>query len=79
MSVSIPVGLRIILIMASVFVLAYVVYSSVKEKMEVRYAILWITWAAVVLLFALLPAALLAHKKTGGMRQKKKTAEAAGS
>lgn len=55
MSVSIPVGLRIILILASIFVLAYVVYSSVKEKMEVRYAILWITWAAVVLLFALFP------------------------
>ena len=35
--------------------------------------------ADIPLLFALLPAALLAHKKTGGMRQKKKTAEAAGS
>lgn len=55
MSVSIPIGLRVILIMASVFVLAYVIYSSVKEKMEVRYAILWITWAAVVLLFAIFP------------------------
>ena len=51
----IPAGLRVILIIATLFVLAYMIYSSYKQKMEVRYAILWITWALFILILAIFP------------------------
>lgn len=54
-TVNIPIGLRIILIAATLFTFVYVVRSSIQEKMEIRYAVLWITWAMVIFLFAVFP------------------------
>ncbi len=48
-------SLRILLIVATVLVLAFVIYSSRKAQMEVRSAVVWIAWAFVLLLFALFP------------------------
>jgi hypothetical protein len=54
-AISIPIGLRITLIVVSLLVLILVVFGSVKEKMEIRYAILWISWAIIILIFAVFP------------------------
>lgn len=53
--VYVPVGLQVLLILMSVLVLVFVIYSSKKSKMEVRYAILWITWAIFVLVIGIWP------------------------
>ena len=53
--VSMPDGLRVVLITGSLFVTIYVVYNSVKSKMDVKYAILWITWALFILVIGIKP------------------------
>ena len=53
--VSIPVGLRILLIVGALIALIFVIYSSVKARMNVRYAILWITWGLFILLVGIFP------------------------
>ena len=54
-TVNIPIGLRMLLIVATLFIVVYVVRSSIHEKMEIRYAILWITWAVIIFLFSIFP------------------------
>lgn len=53
--VYIPVGLRVLLIVASVLLLAFVIISSRKSKLDVRYAILWISWAIFILVIGIWP------------------------
>lgn len=53
--ISLPLGLQIILILGALFVFVFVVYSSRKEKMDVRYAVLWIAWALFILLIGIFP------------------------
>ena len=55
MVVSIPAGLRWVLILASLGILIFVIYSSAKSRMNVRYAVVWITWAVFVLIVAVWP------------------------
>lgn len=53
--VYIPVGLRVALIAGSLLVLIFIIYSSVKSRMDVHFAVLWITMAAVILLIGIWP------------------------
>jgi len=53
--VYIPIGLRVALIAGSLLVLVFIVYSSVKSKMDVHYAVLWITLASLILLVGIWP------------------------
>ncbi|MEE3487996.1 MAG: DUF2304 domain-containing protein [Bulleidia sp.] len=53
--VSMPIGLRVALIAGSLLVLIYVTVSSVRSKMNVRYAIMWVTWSAVILIMGIWP------------------------
>ena len=53
--VSMPLGLRVCLILGATFVLIYIIYSSVKARMNVRYAILWTVWSIVILIFGIWP------------------------
>ena len=64
--ISIPTSLRVILIGSSLFVLVYVIYNSIKTKMNIRYAILWILWAIVVFVLGLFPAWALKVAQTMG-------------
>lgn len=52
---GIPVGLRVTLIGGSLLVLAFMIYSSVKAKMDIHFAVLWITLAACILLIGIWP------------------------
>ena len=53
--VYIPAALRAALIGGSLLVLVFIIYSSVKSSMDVHYAVLWITMAAIILLIGLWP------------------------
>ena len=53
--VYIPAALRAALIGGSLLVLVFIIYSSVKASMDVHYAVLWITMAALILLIGLWP------------------------
>ncbi len=55
--VSMALSLKIILILGSGFVLFYVIYNAIKSKMNIRYAILWISWSLIVLLLGIFPGA----------------------
>ena len=55
MTVGIPEGLRWVLILASLGILIFVIYGSAKSRMNVRYAVVWITWAVFVLIVAIWP------------------------
>lgn len=52
---DIPLTLRVLLIAASLIVVIVVVHSSRKARMNVKYAILWIVWSALLLIIALWP------------------------
>ena len=53
--VYIPAALRAALIIGSLLVLVFIIYSSIKSSMDVHYAVLWITMAALILLIGLWP------------------------
>ena len=55
-AVYIPPVLRALLIITILIILAFVIYSSIKSNMNVRYAILWIVWALFLLWMVLFPA-----------------------
>ena len=52
---GIPIGLRITLILGSLLVLIFMIYSSVKAKMDIRFAVLWITLSACILVIGIWP------------------------
>ena len=52
---GIPVGLRITLIAGSLLVLTFMIYSSVKAKMDVHFAVLWISLSACILVIGIWP------------------------
>ena len=54
--VYIPTALKWLLIITIVIILAFVIYSSIKSNMNVRYAILWIVWALFLLWIVVYPA-----------------------
>lgn len=54
--VYIPTALKWLLIITIVIILAFVIYSSIKSNMNVRYAILWIVWALFLLWIVVFPA-----------------------
>lgn len=55
-AVFIPPVLKGLLIITILIILAFVIYSSIKSNMNVRYAILWIVWALFLLWMVLFPA-----------------------
>lgn len=55
-AVYIPPVLKGLLIITILIILAFVIYSSIKSNMNVRYAILWIVWALFLLWMVLFPA-----------------------
>ena len=55
-AVYIPPVLKGLLIIRILIILAFVIYSSIKSNMNVRYAILWIVWALFLLWMVLFPA-----------------------
>ena len=52
---GIPIGLRITLIAGSLLVLAFMIYISVKAKMDIHFAVLWITLSACILVIGIWP------------------------
>ena len=54
--VYIPTALKWLLIITIIIILAFVIYSSIKSNMNVRYAILWIVWALFLLWIVVFPA-----------------------
>ena len=54
--VYIPSELKWLLIITILIILAFVIYSSIKSNMNVRYAILWISWALFLLWIVIFPA-----------------------
>lgn len=53
--VYIPPVLQWFLIITVVLIIIFVIYSSIRERMNVRYAILWITWALFLLWIVIWP------------------------
>lgn len=53
--IFIPFGLRVILVGGSLAVLLFVSFNAVKEKLDIRYAILWVTWSFCLLLIGIFP------------------------
>lgn len=53
--VYIPIGLRVALIAGSLMVLIFIIYSSIKSKMDIHYSVLWTTMAFIILLIGIWP------------------------
>ena len=66
--VSMPMILRVLLIGASLFVLIYVTYNSIKTKMDIKFAVLWILWAIVIFILGLFPSWALAIAQAMGFQ-----------
>jgi len=47
--------LQILLIVFSVVTFLFVIYNIRKSKMDIRYAIIWITWSLVVAVISIFP------------------------
>ncbi len=65
---GIPIGLRITLIAGSLLVLAFMIYSSVKARMDIHFAVLWITLAACILLIGIWPGIAVAAGEAIGFQ-----------
>lgn len=51
----IPVGLQIVLVVAAIAVLFFVISNSIKTKMDVRSAVLWVSWSIGILIIGIFP------------------------
>ena len=55
MVVSIPSNLRLILVLASLTTIAVAISSSIKTKMNIRYAVLWFVFSLFILILCIFP------------------------
>jgi len=65
--VSMPVNLRWTLIVASFLLIIFIIYSAIKTKLNIRYAIVWFTFSFFVLLLGLFPEIALWLKQVIGI------------
>ena len=66
--VYIPIGLRILLILESILLVLFVIVSARKSQLDVRYAILWVSWAIAILIIGIWPELAYLISKAIGMQ-----------
>lgn len=62
------ITLQVLLVIASLCVLAYVLNSVIKGKLNIHYAMVWIIWGTMMVLFAMFPGIIVTIGDLAGVQ-----------